>query len=179
MALKDDIIAKVDSILDTKFETEDVSYIPDLDDTKLTFGNKGLKFYATVLYIDMRGSTKLLNSHNNNVVAKIFMAYYHTILKIAKSTSGEVRSFNGDSLLVFYYGNTKEAIQTATKAAMNMKYMLSVKSNPENNLFIFNVEIFSEIALCLFKDRQINAIIDNSYVFIRQVRLFEKIFKPT
>ena len=55
MALKQDIVDKVSSILDSKFTTEEITYVPDLEDSKLTFGNTGLEFEATVLYIDMRG----------------------------------------------------------------------------------------------------------------------------
>ena len=74
---------------------------------KLTFGNTGLKFEATVLYIDMRNSTEILNKHNRATVAKMHMAYFHTVVKIANSLGGEVRSFNGDSMLVFFKGPQK------------------------------------------------------------------------
>ena len=108
MGLKDDIEKQVKSIESEKFIVEPTTSVPTISNSKLTFGCKGLKFEATVLYIDMRGSTSILNSHQKRVVAKIHMLYYHAIVKIAKSTSGEIRSFNGDSLLVFYPGNTKE-----------------------------------------------------------------------
>ncbi|MFB9191061.1 adenylate/guanylate cyclase domain-containing protein [Vibrio ostreicida] len=73
----------------------------------------------------MRGSTKTLNKHNRTSVAKLHMAYFHTIVKIAKSMGGEVRSFNGDGMLVFFYGTTKRSLSNAVKAAMQMKYMLT------------------------------------------------------
>jgi len=79
-----------------------VTCVPTLDDSRLTFGNKGLKFEATVLFIDLRGSTALLNNHNKSTVAKIHKAYYYAIVKISKLLGGENRSFNGDSLLVFF-----------------------------------------------------------------------------
>ena len=123
--MREEIRKKVREIVDTKFQVENVTYVPNIDDKKLTFGNKGLQFDATVLFIDLRGSTKLLNKHNKSTVAKIHMAYYHTIIKIAKSLSGEIRSFNGDSLLVFFEGTTKQSLSRAVKAAMQMKYMLS------------------------------------------------------
>lgn len=134
MGLKQNIIDKVKDILDTKFETEDVTYVPDISNSKLTFGNKGLQFEATVLFIDMRGSTEILNKHNNPVVAKIHMSYFHTILKIANSLGGEVRSFNGDSMLVFFPGTTKTTLSNAVQAAMHMKYMLSNSESGINNL---------------------------------------------
>jgi class 3 adenylate cyclase len=125
MSLKKDILDKIKSHMDENFMVEDVSYVPTLDDTKLTFGNKGLKFETTVLYIDLRGSTALVNKHNKGTVAKIHKAYYYTIVKIAKSLGGENRSFNGDSLLVFFQGTKKGTLSSAVKAAMKMTYMLS------------------------------------------------------
>jgi adenylate cyclase len=124
MGLKDDINKKVKEIMDENFVVEDVSYVPDIEDKKLTFGNKGLKFDATVLYIDMRGSTEILNKHNKTTVAKIHMAYFHTIVKIATRLGGEVRSFNGDSMLVFFQGTSKNSLSQAVRAAMEMKYMI-------------------------------------------------------
>jgi class 3 adenylate cyclase len=125
MGLKQDILDKIKDHMDANFDVQEVSYVPTLDDKKLTFGNTGLKFDSTVLYIDLRGSTALINKHNKSTVAKIHKAYYYTIVKIAKSLGGENRSFNGDSLLVFFEGSTKDTLSNAVKAAMHMKYMLS------------------------------------------------------
>ncbi|MFW9929882.1 MAG: adenylate/guanylate cyclase domain-containing protein [Candidatus Thorarchaeota archaeon] len=125
MGLKEDILDKIKKHIDESFDIEDVTYVPTLDDSKLTFGNKGLRFEATVLYIDLRGSTALLNEHNKSTVAKIHKAYYYTIVNISKSLGGENRSFNGDSLLVFFPGTTKQTLSNAVRAAMHMNYMLS------------------------------------------------------
>lgn len=129
MTLKEDIIKKAKEIESETFQVEEVSYVPTISNSKLTFGCKGLEFEATVLYIDMRGSTAILNIHRKRVVAKIHMLYYHAIVKIAKATGGEIRSFNGDSLLVFYPGNTKETLSNAVKAAMQMKYAIKILLN--------------------------------------------------
>ena len=125
MALEEDIIAKAKEIEKEVFQKTEVSTVPTIDDSRLTFGCKGLEFEATVLYIDMRGSTAMLNKHQKRTVAKIHMIYYHTIVKIAKATGGEIRSFNGDSLLVFYQGTTKLTLSNAVKAAMQMHYAIT------------------------------------------------------
>lgn len=125
MSLEQNITEKVKAIVDEEFKIEDINYVPEISNPKLTFGNTGLKFEATVLYIDMRGSTDILNRHNKDSVAKMHMAYFHTLVKIAKSLSGDVRSFNGDSMLVFFQGTTKESLSNAVIAAMKMKYMIS------------------------------------------------------
>jgi len=124
MSLKEDIISKAKEIESAEFDVKTTTTIPTIDTSTLTFDCTGLEFEATVLYIDMRGSTSVLNKHRKRTVAKIHMIYYHTIVKIAKSTGGEIRSFNGDSLLVFYQGTTKGSLSIAVKAAMQMRYSI-------------------------------------------------------
>lgn len=133
MGKKESITKKIKEIMDTNFTVEDVTYVPDIDDKKLTFGNKGLKMEATVLHIDMRGSTTILNNHNKSTVAKIHMAYFHTITTLANSLGGSVRSFNGDSMLVFFPGTSKNTLSNSVQAAMQMKYMISNEDSGINN----------------------------------------------
>ena len=85
MGLREDITAAVKEIINTTTTIQDVNYIPELSDNKLTFLGSGLKFYAAVLYIDMRDSTEVLNKHNRPTIAKIHKAYLHTTVKIATS----------------------------------------------------------------------------------------------
>lgn len=134
MSLKSDITDKVKEILDTNFQIEDVKYVPEISDSKLTFGNKGLQFEATVLYIDLRDSTKILNKHNKSTIAKIHKAYLYTTVKIAKSLGGEVRSFNGDSVLAFFEGTTKTTLSNAVEAAMKIRYMIAHSESGINTL---------------------------------------------
>lgn len=147
MSTSEDIIKKVKSILDDKFEVEETTSVPDIANSKLTFGNSGLLFEATVLYIDLRGSTALLNKHNNPTVAKIHMAYFHTIVTIANLLGGEVRSFNGDSMLVFFVGTTKATLNSAVRAAMMMHYMIASKDSGINSLLSKYSEIDFGIGL--------------------------------
>ncbi len=134
MALKEDIRNKVKTIVDENFIVTDIDYVPTIDHPKLTFGNTGLNFYATTIFIDMRGSTEVLNKHHKTTVAKIHMAYFHTIVKIANANYGHVRSFNGDSALIFFQGNTKQSISNAVLTAMKIKYMLSDDTNGINTI---------------------------------------------
>ena len=71
LIMKDAIDKKVKEIIDEKFEVTDVTIVPDIEDSRLTFNNKGLRFEGNSLYIDMRGSTAVLNNHNRTTVAKL------------------------------------------------------------------------------------------------------------
>ena len=134
MGLNKDITDKVKEILDTTYEIEDVSYVPEITNTKLTFSNTGLRFEATTLFIDLRDSTGILNKHNKDTIAKIHKAYLYTTVKIATSLGGDVRSFNGDSVLAFFQGTTKLSLSNAVQAAMKIGYMISSPDSGINSL---------------------------------------------
>jgi class 3 adenylate cyclase len=134
MGLNKEITEKVKEIIDSTFTINEVDYVPEITDSKLTFGNTALTFEATVLYIDMRESTKVLNKHNKRTIAKIHMAYLYTVVKIAKSLGGEVRSFNGDSVLAFFPGTSKRDLSDAVKAAMQIRYMIGSSDSGINKI---------------------------------------------
>lgn len=131
MGLKDKIVQKTKEYHNTKFRLEEAKCIPTINTKMLTFGCNGWIFDATVLYIDMRHSTKLLDEHRRNVVAKLHMSYYNAIVSIARSEGGEIRSFNGDSLLVFFMGADKCAANKAVRCALKMKFAITKLVNPE------------------------------------------------
>lgn len=130
MSLKEDIIKKTKEIHDQKFTFDKAKSIPTIYTKDLTFGNTGWSFDAVVLYIDMRHSTQLLDDHKRNVVAKLHMAYYNAIVRIAKIDGGEIRSFNGDNLLVFFWGNDSATADKAVRSAFRMKYAIDSLINP-------------------------------------------------
>lgn len=154
MSTLDNINFKVKNIIDGNFTSSEITYVPDISDSKLTLGNSGLKFEATVLHIDMRGSTTILNRHNKSTVAKIHMAYFHTVVTIAGRLGGAVRSFNGDSILVFFPGKNIFTLSNAVKAALHMKYIITDSENGINKLLSkysaidFGIGIDDGVVLC-------------------------------
>lgn len=149
MAKKNDISNAVNSILDNKMDITETTLVPDLLDSSLTFGLTGKRFKAVTLFIDLRGSTALLEKHNSNVVIKIHKSYFITIVKLVRNRGGEVRSFNGDSILAFFPGDDGDTIERAVRVAMELKYMLlidddSLKSKVNSK---YNTEIDIGIGL--------------------------------
>ena len=125
MAFSDDLKKGADSIiLEGEFQIEEVNYIPKKGDSKPTFGQNSLEFGASILYIDIRKSTEILKNFYSKTLARINKLFLYTVTKIAIGEGGEVRSFDGDSILVFFHGWSKESINDAVKAAMKMTYAL-------------------------------------------------------
>lgn len=64
MTLKDDLAAEVSSLARTRWD--DIPrgrFVPDTTDTRLTHSNTGIHIDGTVLYADLDGSTKMVDSH--------------------------------------------------------------------------------------------------------------------
>lgn len=126
MGLKSEIESKVKEYLaNGAYDIKDIEYVPTKDDKNITFGNKAVRFRGCVLYIDMRDSTTVIDDHHNYTAAKIHKAFLHIATKLINANGGEIRSFNGDSILAFFCGNTKSNIQKTVQCAMQIKYMLS------------------------------------------------------
>ncbi|HMN14197.1 MAG TPA: adenylate/guanylate cyclase domain-containing protein [Bellilinea sp.] len=125
MATAYEIRKKAEEYLEPgSYETTVLDYIPDVTDNNVTFGNKGVKLHASVLYLDMRGSTDVIKAHHKYTVAKIQKAYLYLATQIVANNAGHVRSFNGDGILAFFPRNYKETIRNAVKAAMQITWML-------------------------------------------------------
>jgi adenylate cyclase len=131
MSIKSSLEESVKAILDENIATTTGSIPKLLDPKPSLYGNDGVEFTGVILFIDLRGSTKLFEKHYDNVIAKIFMSYHKGVTTIAKELSGKIRSFNGDSVLVFFEGNTKEVINNAVKCAMQITYFINNILNPK------------------------------------------------
>ncbi len=132
MGMKDDIEGRLKEILAVgDYQIQESDNIPGPRDPRLSFGNTGVRFEATTLYIDMRGSTKILNDHRAQNVAKIHKAYLYVATTLIAESKGQIRSYNGDSILAFFSGSSKAALTLAVSAAMKIKYMLTQICNKE------------------------------------------------
>lgn len=124
--MKDDITGRLKELLAPgEYKIEESESIPGPGDNRLTFASTGVQFWASVLYIDMRKSTKVLNQHKAHTVAKLHKAYLYTATTLIASAGGQIRSYNGDSILAFFPKHQKATISSAIRTAMQIKYMIA------------------------------------------------------
>lgn len=118
-------------ILDSPVSVKKTTTIPNLSAQDILLNsNDGKEFIASILFIDLRESTQMFARHYDTVIGKMISAYHKGITQIAKDNGGEIRSFNGDSLLVFFEGDTKGAINSSVKCAMQITYFINHILNP-------------------------------------------------
>ena len=123
--MKTEIERQVKNIIEGAFEIEDIDEVPNLDDSRLVFGSKGVGFEATVVYVVLRGAGQIIDKYNEITLAKIRIAYFYLIAEIVIPLGGVVRQAHDDGVYIFFQGTTQDTLNNAVKAAMKIKYMLA------------------------------------------------------
>lgn len=144
---------KVDALFSEEFSQHDVKDVPVIGMKRLTHGASGLEGQFTFLYVDMRRSSELANSHRRQTVARIFKAFHFAMVEILKDQGGSVRSFDGDRVMAVFGG--EGAVNAAVEAAMLMKGAKQdvlgpkISSKYKNESFDLGVGIATGTALCI------------------------------
>lgn len=127
MAFKDDIISQVDNYFSGNYEITNGTAVPDVEDIPL--GKHGREMELAMLFIDIKESTKIVNGFRRQTAAKMYKSFLFGVTKIALANDGQLRSFNGDGVLVVFNGTAK--CNNAVKAAMQMKYFCNEILKPK------------------------------------------------
>lgn len=122
------------------YEIIETKTIPSPDN--VAFGKKAYKIKLTAFCIDLRKSTDLLRIHDKETCGKIHKSFLTIATKIITENGGQLRSFNGDSVLAFFPAQLKIDIDNAVKTAFQLKWALDVK-------FTKYFEQFSKLDFCI------------------------------
>jgi class 3 adenylate cyclase len=118
MSIKGDLEKSTDDFFSGTYEVTDGYVIPDVDDIQL--GKKGRELDLSMVFIDIRESTKIVDGFRRETAAKMYKSFLYSVAKIARSNGGELRSFNGDGVLIAFNGDLKRT--NAVKASMQMAW---------------------------------------------------------
>ncbi len=118
MALKGDLAADIDGILNQTWNLRDGQVVPETDDVTLAGG--GVKLDATIAYADLADSTELAMDSDARVAAKVFRAFLAVSTRILRNEGGSIRSFDGDRVMGIFVGDYKNT--SAVKAALKINW---------------------------------------------------------
>lgn len=95
----------------------------------LTFGNTGTRIDATVLYADIQGSTKMVDSLRDTQSAEYYKAFLHCAAKIIKSNGGTIAAYDGDRVMAVFIGDEQcvEAIRSALQITEAVNSIINPK----------------------------------------------------
>ncbi|GAB3515858.1 adenylate/guanylate cyclase domain-containing protein [Emticicia fontis] len=106
--LLDEVENDIRDILSSNFEliTSNTQSVPSYEDCDLTFERgqikKGKNIDTCVLFIDIRNSVALNNTHRKDSMAKLYSAFAKSVTTTAYNFNGAVRNIIGDRVMVVF-----------------------------------------------------------------------------
>lgn len=126
-ASKADLETAVKKIFKDAWETRDGRVVPEPKD--LVLGNDAAEFdRATVLYADLSGSTKLVDSATWMFAAEIYKAFLHCAATIIRNEGGAITSYDGDRVMGIFVGDYQTT--PAARAGLKINYAVQQIVNP-------------------------------------------------
>ncbi|MCC8514930.1 adenylate/guanylate cyclase domain-containing protein [Xanthomonas euvesicatoria] len=119
MTVLEEMTAAVEAITQNQWSTRQGQVVPDPEDLRL--GNDAVEFdRATVLYADLKGSTKMVDAEHWWLSAEIYKAFLHCAATIIKKEGGKITSYDGDRVMGIWVGDRQAT--PAAKAGLKINY---------------------------------------------------------
>ncbi len=113
---KESLISDTNYFFDGDYEIIQGRVVPSVNE--ITFGRYGKEVELAMLFIDIKESTKIVDAFRLKTAARMYQAFLRGVTLIALKNGGEVRSFNGDGVLVTFNGEFK--CNNAVRSALQM-----------------------------------------------------------
>lgn len=127
MTLKSDLDDAVKKIFADRWEVTAKTVVPVPADLRL--GNDAGEFSEmVVLYADLDGSTKMVDTMPWQFSAEVYKTYLHCAAKIIKNEGGEITAYDGDRIMAVFVGDMKNT--NAVTAAFKINYAVTNVINP-------------------------------------------------
>ncbi len=118
MALGDDLLGDVQTIINTPWDKRDGRKVPETEEVALAGG--AVEIEAAFLYADLADSSKMAKELDRRVAAKIIKSFLYCSSKIINARGGKIVSFDGDRVMGVFYGDSKNS--SAAKCALQIKW---------------------------------------------------------
>lgn len=172
MASSDQLIKGVGDFFKGSYEITSGRTVPDVGD--LAFGKSGKEIELAMMFIDIRESTAIVDGFRRTTAARMYKSFLWGITQIARSNEGDVRSFNGDGVLIAFSGDMK--CTNAAKAALQMSWFVKNALKPKvetyfrNNLqladMVFDFDIGIDVGKVLIVRGGIRGANNNDLVWV-------------
>lgn len=102
----DEIKEDIADVFKLDYTFTDTKNVPSLDDSDLTYesgkAKQGKEIETCVLFVDIRNSVKLNDSHHTETMGRFYTAFTKAVLKLARYHKGFVRNIIGDRVMVVF-----------------------------------------------------------------------------
>lgn len=131
---KDSLIRDTNYFFDGDYEIVQGRMIPSVDE--VAFGRFGKEVELAMLFIDVKESTKIVDAFRLKTAARMYQSFLRGVTLIALKNGGEVRSFNGDGVLVTFHGDSK--CDNAVRSALQMMDFANTVLKPKLRSYFVN-----------------------------------------
>jgi class 3 adenylate cyclase len=121
------LIADTEYFFDGDYEIVQGRVVPSVDE--VAFGRYGKEVELAMLFVDVKESTKIVDSFRLKTAARMYQSFLRGVTLICKKNGGEVRSFNGDGVLVTFYGDSK--CDNAARSALQIMDFVKTVLKPK------------------------------------------------
>jgi class 3 adenylate cyclase len=127
MGIKEDLGIEVANIFSEQWVTKKALVVPDPADLNLS--NDARHFErATILYADLSGSTKLVDTYSWTFAGEIYKAFLRTAARIIRSFDGEITAYDGDRIMALFIGEFQTT--RAAKCGLQINWAVRNIVNP-------------------------------------------------
>lgn len=117
MALHDDLVAIVDTIVQAQWTQRVRRTVPTIE--TIALGNDAVTLEATVLYADLADSTDLVDRYPAWFAAEIYKSFLRVAGRIIEAEQGAITAFDGDRVMAVYLGDDRTARAARTGLKIN------------------------------------------------------------
>ena len=128
----DELQRRVKDEVNSDFRVEQTWTVPSIDDT--SFAAKGVMIETAFLYADVRGSSAITEEHRRATAAKIYRSFHLCMAYTARRYGGQIRSYDGDRILVVLptqKGSAAFACDKAVQTAFAMVFVVHEVLEPK------------------------------------------------
>ena len=131
---KDNLINDVNLFFDGDYDVVQGRVVPSVDE--IAFGRFGKEVELAMLFIDIKESTNIVDAFRLKTAARMYQSFLRGVTLIANRNDGAVRSFNGDGVLVTFYGDSK--CNNAVRSALQMMHFVKDILKPKLLKYFIN-----------------------------------------
>lgn len=131
MSLKEELESQVKATFTTQWDVQKTENIPVPVDLRLNANHAKDLETATILYADLDGSTKMVDSYNWYFSAEIYKAFLRCAGQIIRSEGGSVTAYDGDRVMAVFTGYAKNS--NAVRCALKINYAVKNIIQPALN----------------------------------------------
>ncbi len=131
---RDSLISDTNYFFDGDYEVIQGRVVPSVDE--VAFGRYGKEVELAMLFIDVKESTKIVDAFRLKTAARMYQSFLRGVTLIALKNEGEVRSFNGDGVLVTFHGGSK--CNDAVRSALQMMDFVNNMLKPKLKSYFIN-----------------------------------------